>query len=130
MRIRFEVAGKIVGINSTYARGPLRGGAKGLFVTAAAKEFKSRIGQHARVAMMKAHLQPIAHPCAVMIIVFNCRHDVDACSKICQDACEGIVFQNDSQVQEMHLYKMKDDKGPRMKVEVWKINEIGRNLCK
>lgn len=48
----------------------------------------------------------------------NRKRDIDAYIKILLDSMEGIVFDDDSQVVEMHLFKEKSLKNPRIEVQI------------
>ena len=45
-------------------------------------------------------------------------NDIDNCLKILLDAAEGILFINDSQVTELHVFKEYDKKNPRVEISV------------
>ncbi len=51
------------------------------------------------------------------------RVDVDNLTKPVKDACNQIVFLDDSQVKEAHLYLDYDKKNPRVEVKVWEREE-------
>ena len=46
------------------------------------------------------------------------KRDVDAYIKILLDAMEGIVYENDNQISELHVYRHVDKKNPRTEIEV------------
>jgi len=46
------------------------------------------------------------------------RRDIDAYIKILLDSMEGIVFENDVQITEMHIYKSYDKQNPRTEVSI------------
>jgi Holliday junction resolvase RusA-like endonuclease len=49
------------------------------------------------------------------------RRDIDNYNKIWQDALEGVVFQNDEQIEKMTIEKKHDHKNPRIEVFIKKI---------
>lgn len=58
---------------------------------------------------------------AVSILVFiksRRRKDVDNVSKAILDAMNGVVYADDSQVVEIHVYRARDDLSPRVEVSV------------
>ncbi len=60
-------------------------------------------------------------PIAVNIIQYfgdNRKRDIDAYIKILLDAAEGIVYKNDNQITEMHVYKEKDKDNPRVEFSI------------
>lgn len=59
-------------------------------------------------------------PVAVTIDVYRERKsgDLDNRIKICLDAMEGVFFENDSQVRELHAYLHEDRHDPRVEVTV------------
>lgn len=46
------------------------------------------------------------------------KNDIDNCLKILLDAAEGILFENDSQITELHVFKEYDKKNPRTEISV------------
>lgn len=44
--------------------------------------------------------------------------DIDNYNKLLLDACTGIVFDDDSQIQELYLKKNYDKKNPRIEIEI------------
>ncbi len=60
--------------------------------------------------------------CKVEISLFfkdKRKHDVDNFSKLALDSLEGIVYENDNQIQELLVRKYYDKENPRVKIEVW-----------
>ena len=47
--------------------------------------------------------------------------DIDNYNKIWQDALEGVVFENDKQIEKMTIIKKYDAKNPRIEVFIKKI---------
>jgi Holliday junction resolvase RusA-like endonuclease len=65
--------------------------------------------------------QPLEEEVAVNIIFFfgNKRaNDIDNCIKILLDAAEGVLFKNDSQVTELHVFKEYCKEDPRIEISV------------
>lgn len=48
--------------------------------------------------------------------------DIDNRLKACLDALQGTVYENDSQIIEIHAYRFDDKKNPRIEVEVGAIS--------
>lgn len=48
----------------------------------------------------------------------NRKRDIDAYLKILLDSMTGIVYNDDSQITEMHIYKEKDLDNPRIEIQV------------
>ena len=46
------------------------------------------------------------------------KRDVDGAIKIIMDAMEGIVYENDNQVTELHVYKEIDKENPRTVIQI------------
>ena len=46
------------------------------------------------------------------------KHDADNFNKILFDSCQGIIFEDDSQIQELHVYKGYDKENPRTEVHI------------
>ena len=58
--------------------------------------------------------------CVNVIFYFkdNHRRDIDSHLKALLDSMTGIVYEDDSQVNELHVYKYVDKKNPRVEVSV------------
>lgn len=46
------------------------------------------------------------------------RRDIDAYLKILLDSMQGIVYENDSQVTELHVFKLYDKNDPRVEIGI------------
>lgn len=46
------------------------------------------------------------------------KNDIDNCLKILLDAAEGILFEDDSQIVELHVFKKYNKKNPRIEISV------------
>jgi len=44
--------------------------------------------------------------------------DIDAYLKILLDAAEGVVFDNDNQVTELHVFREYDKQNPRVEIQI------------
>jgi Holliday junction resolvase RusA-like endonuclease len=65
--------------------------------------------------------EPLTTPVTLNILQYfgdNRKRDIDAYIKILLDSMEGIVFENDNQVNEMHIYKEKDLNNPRTEIQI------------
>lgn len=64
---------------------------------------------------------PLATTLAVNILLYfgdRRRRDIDAYLKVLLDAMTGIVYEDDSQVEELHVFKMVDLENPRTEITV------------
>ena len=71
--------------------------------------------------------KPIAGPVALEALFYfkNCKTpDLDNCIKALLDGLQGVVFQNDRQVQKQS-YEMRFDKEERVEVRIWELEEAG-----
>ena len=50
--------------------------------------------------------------------------DADNMEKACADACNGVIWQDDDQVLDMHRYKRLDRDNPRVEVTVWALEDV------
>ena len=67
------------------------------------------------------HTEPLSDNVTLNILQYfgdNRHRDIDAYLKIILDSLESIVFENDSQVDEMHVYKEVDKDNPRIIVQI------------
>ena len=119
MRVSFTVAGKVVGTNAAYKRSGSTAGRVGFYMTKEAKEFKARIWLAGFIAANESKW-PVDYdgPISLTLKTFNCRQDVDSASKLEMDAMQGVFYINDKQVMKLTAEKAKDDKGPRVEIEV------------
>lgn len=65
-------------------------------------------------------VQPISGPVAVFLDVYRPRKrgDLDNLLKAVLDACNGIAYQDDDQVTEIHAHRYDDKRSPRVEVHV------------
>lgn len=67
------------------------------------------------------HREPLTDDVVLDIIFFfgnKRKNDIDNQIKIILDAAEGILFEDDSQVKELHIYKKYDKENPRTEILV------------
>lgn len=50
------------------------------------------------------------------------RGDLDNRLKVMLDALQGIAYENDSQIEELHVFRHLDRKRPRVELQIWEIN--------
>lgn len=91
------------------------------FLTAEAKAYKQN------VAYRLKGMQPWPRLVALRMIanIYRPRAvgDADNTLKVLQDSLQGFVYENDSQLQEIHLYLLDDEKGsPRVELTFEVIN--------
>lgn len=63
--------------------------------------------------------EPLSTPVTLNILQYfgdKRKRDIDAYLKILLDSMEGIVFENDNQVNEMHVFKEYDKQNPRIEI--------------
>jgi crossover junction endodeoxyribonuclease RusA len=70
-------------------------------------------------------MRPFAGPVAVYLHVYRARKagDLDNSAKVLLDALQGVAYNDDAQIVELHLYRHDDKANPRVEVEVRKISE-------
>lgn len=51
------------------------------------------------------------------------RSDLSNAVKLIEDACNGIIYEDDSQIWGEHLYRYPDDGNPRTEVDIWETEE-------
>lgn len=65
--------------------------------------------------------EPLVGPLVATLTLYfgdNRKRDVDAYIKILLDSMEGIVYENDHQIGELHVYRHIDKENPRTEVEI------------
>jgi len=68
--------------------------------------------------------KPIETPLQVSLVLYFATkrvHDVDNYSKIILDACNGMVWKDDGQIEELNIRRSYDPKAPRIELE---FNEL------
>jgi len=46
------------------------------------------------------------------------KHDIDNYNKIVLDSLSGVIYEDDEQIQELHIYKYYDKKNPRIELNI------------
>lgn len=65
--------------------------------------------------------EPLVGDVALNILIYfgnNRKNDIDNCLKCILDAAEGVLFEDDSQVTELHVFKEYDKENPRVEISV------------
>ena len=85
-------------------------------VSEAAKTYKAGVWLVAQHAGMR----PFTGPVAVRVHVYRARKvgDLDNFAKVTLDALQGIAYQDDAQIVELHSWRHDDAQNPRVEVEV------------
>jgi Holliday junction resolvase RusA-like endonuclease len=92
-------------------------------------EWQENIGWVAKEAM--GIRPPIKSDAEVWIAFYrkdNRRVDLDNLSKAVLDACNGIIWEDDRQVTQLHLSKYKDKDNPRVEITIWRIDYESKKL--
>ena len=67
------------------------------------------------------HEDPSSEELCLNVIIYlgtKRKTDIDAYLKILFDAGEGIIYENDNQITELHVFKEYDKKNPRVEITV------------
>lgn len=83
------------------------------------KEAKDRKEQYAWEAKGQYKGQPIQKDITVDIVLYfgdKRKRDIDNFNKLWMDSLEGIVYEDDKQIQELHTIKSYDKQDPRIEV--------------
>jgi len=62
--------------------------------------------------------EPLEGALCVTLHFYGSRLDIDNGTKILADSIQGIVYLNDAQIIELHIYKCPDDGDKRVEMEV------------
>lgn len=96
----------------------------GIVKTREAKDFESRIRDHALVASIKDGWRKSNQSIGVQIAFLGGGVDIDNGIKGILDAMQGRFYFNDGQVDELHVLRDRSEKtNPRIEVEVWERDE-------
>jgi len=88
-------------------------------VSAEAQDYKTGVQLQARYA----RLQPFGGDVAMYVHVYRAqkRGDLDNFAKVLGDALNGVMYHDDSQVVELHMWRHDDKAAPRVEVEVRRV---------
>jgi Holliday junction resolvase RusA-like endonuclease len=88
-------------------------------LTEEAKAFKDEVRYTAKG-------EKISGSVAMQILYYRPRKagDIDGILKLCFDSLQGILYDNDKQINELHLYRFDDKKYPRLEVITTKNADI------
>jgi crossover junction endodeoxyribonuclease RusA len=56
------------------------------------------------------------------------RGDLDNRIKVCLDALQGIAFENDSQIAEIHARRFEDKQSPRVEIRIGSLDDALRTI--
>lgn len=87
-----------------------------IIVSQEARLYKATVG---KLAMLD-RVEPLTGSVAVTIHIYRARKigDLDNFVKVLLDGMQGVLFIDDSQVVELHLFRHDDKQDPRVEVEV------------
>lgn len=120
--MKFKVNIKPVNFNNAYRR---RAG-YGMFMTQEGKEYKQTLANTAIMHKGVIH----ENPAVTLTFTFGDKrkHDIDGCIKLTLDAFEGLLYFNDNDIQELHVFKKYDKNNPSIEVEIAERKNILNNL--
>jgi crossover junction endodeoxyribonuclease RusA len=89
---------------------------RGVLLSAEARRYKEDAGMVA----LAAGVRPVDGPVALTVTLYRPakRGDLDNRIKVLLDALNGIAYRDDSQVVELHAYRLDDKDHPRVEVQV------------
>ena len=89
------------------------------YLTDETKMFKEEAGWMAKMA----YKEPLQGPLVAVIRIYrpHLKGDIDNLQKVLLDALQGIVYRNDSQLEETHVYVKLDRLNPRVEVEIKEV---------
>jgi hypothetical protein len=92
----------------------------GIIKTREARDFETRIRDHAFIARIKEQWDKSNASIGVAIAFFGGGVDIDNGIKGILDALQGSFYYNDGQVDELHVQRCREEiVNPRIEVEVW-----------
>ena len=109
--LSFTIKTPIPSINGMY-----RGGRR--FLTKEGKASKYAISSE---LSSTGKIERLAGDLAVNVVFYfpdKRRRDIDNCLKALLDCCTGVLYDDDSQITELHVYKEIDIKNPRTIIQV------------
>jgi len=87
------------------------------FLTNDGKAIKTAVAWEIRSQWLTA---PITTPVALNVRFYfkNSRMDIDNALKALLDCMTGLVYEDDSQIGELHVFKMVDKENPRIEIQI------------
>jgi crossover junction endodeoxyribonuclease RusA len=85
-----------------------------------ARKYQDEAGWCARVA----GAEMLAGDVAMELKIYRPRKSGDTSNriKVLEDAMQGILYENDNQIVEIHAYRFDDSHSPRIELKVWEAN--------
>lgn len=105
-----------VSVNGAYV--PIARGR--LVLSAAARDYKDKLGWLARAAMSAGDHELITGHVALTITMYG-KLDIDNPLKLTHDALKKIVWNDDRQIIEEHLYRHEKSPAPRLELEIKEV---------
>lgn len=96
-----------------------RKGKRGIYMSEEGRAYKQEVALMAVGQMEKA--EPLLGKVGVELRFYGARMDADNMTKALFDSLNGIVWGDDRQIIELHIYKLPNDGDPRVDVCVWPI---------
>ena len=92
-----------------------RGGRR--FLTNEGKATKTAIAWEIR---SQVNFEPIKGTVALNVLFYfkNSRMDIDNALKALLDCMTGLIYEDDSQIEELHVFKMIDKQNPRIEIQI------------
>lgn len=107
---------KILPIGTNHAYSQSRNGRR--FLTDQGKEYKESLGWSA----LECNPKGLRFKCPIVTLIFTYgdrrRRDVDSAIKLTIDAFNGVLWDDDSQIEELHVYKCYNKGNPSVEVLV------------
>lgn len=80
----------------------------------------TKLGMQSEIAVQSKN-EPITGDVVLNVLFYfkdNRKRDIDSHLKCLLDAMTGIVYEDDSQITELHIFKEIDRKNPRVEIQV------------
>lgn len=122
MQVKFTVPGKTISKANSY-----RIAKKRMYKTQACKDWENRITFEAGAAMLEINMEATDKQVEVEAMVYfpdNRRRDIDNVLKGLLDGMNGVVYEDDSQVQRIIISKQVDRQSPRVEVQVRSLRSL------
>jgi Holliday junction resolvase RusA-like endonuclease len=90
------------------------------------QNYEDNLGEHAKKCMRAQRVSLFKGLVKITIVYFyktKRRKDLQNLPKTTCDALNGIVYKDDSQIHEMHLYKHLDRKNPRVCILIEEVSD-------
>lgn len=94
-----------------------------VFTPRETKDYEELVAWHAKIAL--ANREPLEGRLGLEVWVHGLRANIDGdnCLKVISDACNGLIYRDDRQIDEWLCHIERKNENPHVVVRVWELEE-------